>query len=69
MIDNSYLVTSSIAAWETRRTGRPEKRRVGFTVYLPDKHFLDAIKAEAEIRNMTVSSFMRSMIRGYFGAA
>ncbi len=59
----------AIEAAETRRAGRPRRRAVHLNLNLPSQHFLDAIKAEAEVRNMSVNSFMRAMIRGYFGAA
>jgi len=51
-------------------TPRQIKRRYHtLTLYFPDEHFVDAVKAEAEVRNMSVCSFMRAMVRGYFGAA
>lgn len=39
------------------------------TIYLREQHFVDAVAAEADARNMSVSAFMRAMIRGYFAAA
>ena len=60
---------------ETRRLAKPLRPKKGgravarLSINLPSKHFLDAVKAEAAVRNMSLSSFMRAMIRGYFGAA
>ena len=47
------------------------RRRNGqyVTIYFPNHHFLDALRAEAELYKMNLSPFMRSMIRGYFAAA
>jgi hypothetical protein len=60
----------SAGSAETRRGDRqPPVLGAQITIRLRDKHYVDAIKAEAAIRGMSVSSFMRAMIRGYFGAA
>jgi hypothetical protein len=45
----------------------PNKARI--EIYLPSNHYREALRAEARVRNMSVSSFMRAMIRGYFAAA
>lgn len=34
-----------------------------------NQHFRDAIQAEADALGLTVSAFIRAMIRGYFAAA
>jgi hypothetical protein len=69
MTATSDLVTGAIEAWETRRKGLPPKKQVKLNINVGNQHLLDAIRAEAEVRNMSVNSFMRSMIKGYFGAA
>jgi len=61
-------IVGAVHAAESRRGGTT-KKQVLMTVNLRDQHFLDAIKAEADVLGISVSSFMRSMIRGYFGAA
>lgn len=66
---SSNLVRGAVRAAETVRLGRASKKRYSITLALPSKHFRDAIKAEAAVRRMSVNSFLRSMIRGYFGAA
>jgi hypothetical protein len=67
---NPNRVRGALTGQETRRLSKPIERRIAqLRVNLPSQHFHDAIKAEAAIRNMSVSSFMRAMIRGYFGAA
>lgn len=63
----SIQAEAAIRGWETRRSLRPpDKVNVTFSV---PRHFRDALKAEADVRNMSVHSFMRAMIRGYFAAA
>jgi len=59
----------SMKAAETKRLGRRPQGEIRLNLRLPDQHFLDAIRAEAEVRNMSTNAFMRAMIRGYFGAA
>lgn len=53
-----------------QRRGRPNVKKRGIMhVRFPDQHYVDAIKAEAAVRNMSVCSFLRAMVRGYFAAA
>ena len=65
----SQITRGTIEAQETRREGKPCKRARTITFSLPDQHYVDAIKEEAKVRGMSVNHFMRSMVRGYFGAA
>jgi predicted DNA binding CopG/RHH family protein len=72
MADIGYAIPErirgGIASAELRRVGKTHKK-VQLTFSLPDQHYLDAIKEEARIRGMSLNHFMRSMVRGYFGAA
>ncbi len=63
------MAMGGIRAAETRRRERPRQEEIRVNVRLPDRHYLEAIRAEAEVRNMSVNAFMRAMIRGYFAAA
>jgi hypothetical protein len=47
------------AAEEKARRLRGVKEQAVMTIYLQDQHFHDAIRAEADILGMSVSSFMR----------
>ena len=69
--EQKYNVKVTITDYDSNDTALAKIRQGGhgFDIAVPSQHFLDAIKAEAEVRNMTVNSFMRAMIRGYFGAA
>ncbi len=61
-----------VKAWEVRHAGhrgKTPRHDKKITLYLETQHFVDAIRAEAKVRNMSVNSFMRAMIRGYFAAA
>ncbi len=58
----------TLLGWETRRSGRPPAKEVHVTLNL-NRHLRDAVKAEAEVRGMSMNGFMRAMIRGYFAAA
>lgn len=68
--DAMYHAQRVVEDWERRRSPfAPKRQKSYFTVYLPNAHYKKAIEAEAAIRNMSVNSFMRAMIKGYFAAA
>ena len=68
-LDAEMRAQASVKAWETRRGGPPLDHRRTITLYLPSEHYKHAVEDEAEARGMSVASFMRAMIRGYFAAA
>lgn len=61
-------VLGGIEAQETRRLGLPPKKQIQMTVNLGDQRLLDALRAEARDKRMTLNSLMRAMIKGYLGA-
>ncbi len=51
-----------------RAAGLPPEGRVTMHITVP-RQLADEITADAKSKSMTVNSFMRAMIRGYFGSA